>query len=812
MPYSFCKNIYGEEYIFEINGNRFQYSKSKDLYEKYYTDLDSDNVDTCVIIGADSGLLIHYLNNVRVQGKSFFIFDKDDLIDKLKQKVEADNISIMSSSNLNELLLNKKFKSSVAAGSLGLYKSFAVVDGEDENYYLLYNQVKESIRDFKYRFDLQTRGARVFMENSIVNCVDLLFDVKSQLENKMKDQNVLVLSAGPSLAGNVEWIKKNRDSLIVIAVSRIAGFLIKNKITPDYFVAVDPYDKISFDLCFDAIEGFDDIPLIVSSYCSSKLIANWKSDIYYLGNRIPWHSDELNPDNWSTVAPTVSQTSISIALQSGAKNVFLIGVDLCYGTPDSGTHVEKKASIDEFKLDRYYYDVTTYEDKVVKTELQLLYAIEATDVLVRKFHGVRVYNISKRAAKINSIEYMDPDVASLLLKERKKILIGSCIDNNSKFEKKVSLHNNLSIEIGKKLVSLTKLTDLLSTNQSLFEKSKSNPGDNISKLSIAFNKLDLEIKSVLEDEFFDFCKRFGMHVLLNLLNKHGLEVNDVSVKDFIEYNLKYIDAWKKIASDLEVVLKKALLKINVRKLEASQNITKDVVDFWCENIEFNRFITFNDQVDDADKSKLINVFVEYKNNRIKKVPKSASDLKKFKESLLRFLTVQFDRRDLLCLKYILQLEFEPYFLKAESTALKKTIVGITLELEAENDAALKEYEDVITIEPIDKECSIFCLKRILDIALSEDSYILSMQALDCLSLLNPLYLRKYGEFLLSLNMFSVAVDKFVQYHEFFPNDLSMLKRLILVFRENGYLKESEDLLLKACEFYPGFNMNSELTR
>ena len=90
-----------------------------------------------------------------------------------------------------------------------------------------------------------TKFSQKWLMNSILN---LSFNVNnksyllSELENLYNGKTALIAGAGPSSADNINIIKEKREQLVIIAVNKVAKYLIQNELIPDFVVFMDAYN------------------------------------------------------------------------------------------------------------------------------------------------------------------------------------------------------------------------------------------------------------------------------------------------------------------------------------------------------------------------------------------------------------------------------------------------------------------------------------------------------------------------------------------------------------------------------------------
>ena len=150
-------------------------------------------------------------------------------------------------------------------------------------------------------------------------------------EDKFNGQAAVIVSAGPTLAENVEILKKNRDKFYIFVVGPALKVLLDNDIKPDFLCIIESMD------CSKQVSGLDlsDITMIVEPYTYQSIHKlNSKHKILHIS------SNMASNDIWAEVTKfdntnyasrgTVSFAALNSAVNMGFNNVILVGQDLAY--------------------------------------------------------------------------------------------------------------------------------------------------------------------------------------------------------------------------------------------------------------------------------------------------------------------------------------------------------------------------------------------------------------------------------------------------------------------------------------------------
>lgn len=148
---------------------------------------------------------------------------------------------------------------------------------------------------------------------------------------------VLVLASGPSLQNNTEWIKKNQDNFLVIGVLSACAHLFYHDIRPDIVVHVDPQEHASLLIIKDMdMSKFDNSKIIFGSSVHNKVIEKFqRDDIVFIEE-----ATTFKVNHGYFTLPSIGEYATMLPLILGAKEVFLIGLDLSLDPNTMKDHID----------------------------------------------------------------------------------------------------------------------------------------------------------------------------------------------------------------------------------------------------------------------------------------------------------------------------------------------------------------------------------------------------------------------------------------------------------------------------------------
>lgn len=401
---TFSISPFNEYYLPSVNRNMFEKIDSKTQYDKRFKADFSLKDKLNIVVGMDSGLLVNYLLEQGVPDGSIFIFiELDAVIGLLKIDIPAalkEKLFVYSLEEFQQQFPSNAHGLYILKNAYKHHRSLAATSSHLPEYSILNTQVVKMLEAEHIEQKLNSSQKKYF-EQQFKNVSENISPA-SILSDKFNDKSCLVIAGGPSLDDNIDWIKNNHSKLVIIAVSRIAGKLVKEGITPHIIVSVDPYD-FSFEVNRDMMALAGKSLFVNSFHVSSRLLAQWQGKSLFMDNQYPWQITKT--ENITTMGPTVTNASVHLATKMGFSQILMTGVDLCF--TDSGyTHtkgsVEAKIGPNLGIMGEW---VETYSGTKAETVVQLRLAMEALAEEAKNNPHIEFVNLSVNAAKIEAIHH-----------------------------------------------------------------------------------------------------------------------------------------------------------------------------------------------------------------------------------------------------------------------------------------------------------------------------------------------------------------------------------------------------------------------
>lgn len=204
----------------------------------------------------------------------------------------------------------------------------------------------DSIIKGPWTFELVFEGVQQTVKN-IENSVPVYY---ADLKVDKEDVPAFLIAAGPSLDSTIEFIKKNQDKAVLVAVGAVLKKLKAEGIKPDFVIEVeDKKDNVYYRHQFQYDPDYykDLFMMFVNHAYPEVFNLSGKTAMYVNGGHISMRLFENIPVySFFGLGSTVSEAALVFTLSLGFKSVYLFGLDLGYTDPSkhhaSGTiHYDK---------------------------------------------------------------------------------------------------------------------------------------------------------------------------------------------------------------------------------------------------------------------------------------------------------------------------------------------------------------------------------------------------------------------------------------------------------------------------------------
>jgi hypothetical protein len=200
------------------------------------------------------------------------------------------------------------------------------------------------------------------------------------------NENIVIVSAGPSLNENIEKLKMIREKVKIFVVGSALKALINNAIMPDMICIIDPHEII-----YNQIKGYENlnIPLCFLSTASNLAMSNYKGPKFIFYNEIK--GNNILIDTGKSVATAI----LSIAIYGKASKIIFLGQDLAY--IGNKSHCDLYAHDNRVPGNGAFKQVESVDGKMLQTTDVLLYYKYWIEKTINQNSHIEYINCSKGA-------------------------------------------------------------------------------------------------------------------------------------------------------------------------------------------------------------------------------------------------------------------------------------------------------------------------------------------------------------------------------------------------------------------------------
>lgn len=766
-------NQFGERFLYEVNGTIFNITGSETVYNKFYGERLFQKDTLYIFLGTDSGLLVNYIEKHGIpEGTRYLIIEDELILDTLN----ASDIFTNNNERINICTLDQwkaigqdfGIEKYIYAEKVHLIKSMGARDLNYDPYADLYITLEDDYKNYAWGLVNRTKVLQ-FIDRQLDNVAENHTSFIT-LRNTYHGKTCVILAGGPSLDESIEWVKKNKDDVIIFAVSRIAQKLIKENIKPDVIVSVDAKHG-SFDIGKDMLSFWQDTLFIQAYHADNYLTAQWRGKAVYLGLRLPWTS-KLNVENIIAAGPTVTQSSLVSAIEMGFSQIILCGVDHCYNKEGFTHAINTNEHAIGPLLSHIGVTIETNGGWQAETKQEFLSGINSIVNLINYSRDsgkeCKFINPSPNAAKIDMVEYIATENITIpnSAKQQKKV---HKLIHTASHEERISDLKSVCDEI-EVMVAQLKSIKKLSTEALKYNRQ-------------AHDKLDINIKKKVDKIEIKIHEKYPIASrLITTYNAAGFLRNNLvdDTREFTASEIKEkVDGYFKnhvITADMLLKqLQICLIRTESRIEEYSSpfDAEKIFTQWDMDNTPGRVYILESIHSNDGLLTALKDKIAGYKDKYTAIMQESNTEFKRLITNFLEDIagakskaTHLFNRKDIVRLKSLSE-NLHKHKTENGWLQLGDLVDGYINELEKNSQLAYSFYEKLL-----ESDYQIDALKRILQISIAGRDNENALLALECLSAVIPIYKPYYAEMLNLSGQYQDAVNVYTEYLTQVPEDIT----------------------------------------
>jgi hypothetical protein len=778
-----ASNNFGEHYLFAVNRNLFQGTDASTVFRSYYGETLFEEDCFYIIAGTDSGLLYQYVKAHGIPKGSRYLFLEipeilslleiaDENQDELVVTAEEDWLKVADGMQINKYACMSR---------LTLFRSLGVIHGHYSPYAQFWREIKKAFDAYltNSRMMLQIRP---FVTAQIMNLAENQVSATCLL-NTFNGKTAVILAGGPSLDSLIPWVKKNRNNLLVIAVSRIGRALQDAGLSPDIFVSVDPQEHNLF-VSKDMLAFQEESTLVYNYHLSPNLLASWSGSKAFIGPRYPW-STPLQPE---FIPPgggaTVTNSSMELALNMGAAQIILCGADFCFNQ-EGFTHASGTAEKNIGPMPQLcQLQVETNSGRMADTENSYLQSSQYIDLQaeIAKKKGCRVINPSPDSMRLQHVEYIPVDDIQIEeLDQPAKEIIRKNMPADEK-NLRLKIYKEVLGEVDRILDELRKIKELAS--KGLEYNKKVYVSENIdSKIAHKINRLEEQLNGKYS-ETINFIKTYDISRFTDI---YRLEMAEL--EDKIKNNQIFFQALIDTSNELDEILHDARMRtVNRIEEENPQPSIRNLLNQWQHDKQVGRAVQWVQHHQDSVKSlpeKLKNELVEFIDSFDKSIEESGkSYIAKIKHETELNGIIARAREQFLCHDkeglYRIIASLKQHKDQAKAANFVHLVEGYIAELNNDFDAAIKSYSSIS-----EELAQLDALMRLFEIYTTRQDWENALAVLEALASISPTYIPMYADMLQATGDTEAAVGIYTEYLLNNPDDLDSMMRLGRLFLKEG---------------------------
>ena len=792
MDYIFSENQWGEKYLEDINRNDFISARSSEVFDQIFDfNLQKENC-LFIISGSDSGLLLSWLHQQEIgRGSRVAIIEPDDVYSSVAtayrgllcvdqadyRNLSQRPITLHKLSSWQDELFDGSDHAWINGGTVLLLESNASAADYSRLYASMHHAISKAIH---WRItDVRTNlNRKIFSEMQFRNAVDSIEPLKIN-PTVGQGKTAVVLGGGPSLDLHLDWIKKNREKLFLLTVSRIANKLFKEDLKPDLVVSVDP-QNVSYEISKQGVL-WTDVPLAYNYHVSAKLLQQWQGPVFYMGKRLPWHGDKQLADCVPASGPTVGHAAILIASHFGFSQILLTGVDLCFSISAS-THADDSPEKMIQKMPTLCNaQVKTYTGRIAGTDFHLKNGVQALELIGAnlKQSNIKLHNLNEEAAYCPSISYLS--TSDVVLPDEKPSL-SKYIDLNVRSITKKELDD---LENEFKLA-----THIFSKIRAMCEKAKKlveqihgeNAIGNTAKVSSRLATLRKRIESEYPEYLDAITHRYGMEFSETNV---PTDFNDMSAEELVGWGQHYYNLIQRGARSLVDEIGAQSARLQLRRDEQEVNIDiRQLALRWREDDTPGRIMRWKRlhgaNAKPEDRAWIQRNIGKFRATLNAPVTHMSQNYRRHIENIdnvlksLIFLAQNESISELQAIESRFETDTWPY------SALKPYVAGLINVLENDLISALENFESAVHTctarmdthpDSVDSMKRLIeeCLVRMNSCYINLNDYPSALTTLGVLSEMLPSYVVSYAKMLHLSGQVDYAIELLTSYVELYPS-------------------------------------------
>ncbi len=791
----FIQNSFGDRYLFKVNGTAFDKIGSAAVYLKQFDEKIFEENHFYVFLGTDSGLLPKYLLQKGLPvGTTYMFIELPELIDEVRTELDltedSEKLMLTTFDCWQKEAVAIEFQNYVYLDNMQFHRSIAAEDLNIDAYQEIGRELQEELEQIRWMLHAEM-GSELFTRRQLENLAENRLSAAC-LRGSFSGRTAVVLGGGPSLDDSISWVIENRDSMLVIAVSRICRRLLEVGLIPDIVVSIDP-NQISYDISKEMLLLHERTIFVNQYHVSSRLLGQWRGRNFYMGQRLEWVEED--PDQaFNARGPTVTNCAIDLAVQIGVERILLVGVDLCFSRKGF-THAQGS---NEYgvgpQLGTGQLWVETNSGEMAETTADFHFAIStiAGQATMAADCGCQLINMGDWAARIDGVAHASwrDIVLSPLPQPAFEMLADWLPPENS--ELRTAHQRAMLDELETAASAFREIRKLacegVRANDGFFGRVAGGKGEQ--KYKAKLDRIEKKLKKGF-DVFNPMLKKAGIRDFLKLTQGEGAD--SWTSEDIDRLGRIYFEAYRDTADRLLQMVEDAQKRLEARLAEesGSPDLTQ-IFSQWQRDQQPGRFYLWRQRNPGITISEELTAQVAafeaaFKEDLDDRQTMHMARARAWSElgpvcGKLKLLYRRGERENLAHLVDCLDPQRS-----TDEKALLHLGQGFIAELDEKTDDALEEYRNLIDELAEEKKGSVLeeGLLRVFSISLERTDSESALLAAECLASIAPTYLPYYADMLKLTGDKGKALDTYADYLEAVREDLPVMLKMGCLYMEAG---------------------------
>lgn len=288
-------------------------------------------------------------------------------------------------------------------------------------------KVKEDFREYNITFDSNKQTQQFFQEDWIRNGLYQMASMFStpsieELQGEFKGKTAVIISSGPSLQGDIDWVTRLKPHALIIAAGSSIQALVKNDIRPHLTVVMDGgviNNKVFEDPrtlespLLHTSSAYHEISARKSNHLIHSVMKNDAASQYFM---------ELSEEEIIiSSTPTVAGTAMQTAIRLGATRIIMMGQDLSF--PGNKYYAD---GVSHINIEQAKSDVETAQIQVLNvngtyntTNQNFMFMKDSLEDLVTAFADIEFINTTRNGASIEGTTWMPIEKAYDIVENEK---------------------------------------------------------------------------------------------------------------------------------------------------------------------------------------------------------------------------------------------------------------------------------------------------------------------------------------------------------------------------------------------------------